>query len=138
MASKTYKKKPDLNSKAGKYFIAKQTATTKEEAKAIAGYSPKTVTTRIEETKEYQAIEEKHYKEVLKDKITLDEIADIQIRNLKQERDIGGSNKASELLLEGKGEKETPKEGEKESVVIVFKKNELTINPPQTNAHESL
>jgi hypothetical protein len=41
-------KKPDLNTRVGKYFIAKQKGLSKTEASIVTGYPLPTHTTRIE------------------------------------------------------------------------------------------
>lgn len=79
---KEYKKKADLNTKAGKYFIAKKRGMNKKNAAIAAGYNP-THTTAIEQTKTYQEIEKK-YKDVLLEKITMDEIASAHADNITQ------------------------------------------------------
>jgi hypothetical protein len=54
---------------------------------------------RIEKTEIYQECKGK-YADVLKSKISLDNIAEIQIRNAVQDKDKGASNKAIESMLE--------------------------------------
>ena len=80
----TYTKKPVLNSKAGQYIMAKKQGNNKNKSKVIAGYSPKTTTKDIEETKTYQALEEKYYKDELIDQITLKELAEEQVNVIKK------------------------------------------------------
>lgn len=93
-------KKPRIDSKVGKYFMAVQKGKTKKEAQIIAGYSTPTHATSIEKTKEFQALQEK-FGTNLQTHITINEInsylAD-NIRQTGQERiDRNARNKAIEL-----------------------------------------
>ena len=112
--------KIDLNTKVGKYFTAKKLGKTKTEASIVAGYADPNHTTRIEKTKAYQTIE-RYYKHELLNQISLKEIAEINARNMRQERDIGGSNTAIKLALE-KLEPENIPEDRNEKVIVVLSK----------------
>jgi len=71
---------------------------TQEEAERLAYGKNNKHGTRIEATKTYEAFKKK-YADVLKDKITFEELADIQIRNANQEQDKGASNRATESII---------------------------------------
>ena len=71
---------------------------TQEEAEVLAYGKNNKHGGRIEQTKTYEGLKEK-YADVLKEKITFDDLADIQIRNAKQEKDKGASNKAIESIV---------------------------------------
>ena len=117
---KEKEKKADLNTRVGKYFIAKQKGLNKSEASIVAGYPTTTHTTRIEQSKAYQAIERLYYKDELLNKITLGQIADEQIKNILQDKDKGAKNKAIELAL-SKIEPNEILDDADERVIIVLK-----------------
>ena len=96
---KTKIKKPDLNTKAGKYLVAKMQGKNKTEAALTAGYPDGNHTTRIEATKTYQAIAQTYYKDELLKRISLGQIADEQIKNIIQDNDRGAKNKAIEMAI---------------------------------------
>jgi hypothetical protein len=120
---KEYKKKARLNSKAGRYFLAKQKGMSTEMAKSEAGYMQGTENRAIEGTKTYQAIEAK-YAETLETLISKKEVAMAHIENIRQDTDRGARNKAIEMY-----KAYTEPEGEirdtKESVIIVFKESKV-------------
>jgi hypothetical protein len=91
-------KKPDLESKPGKYFLAKKKGMTKKDAAISAGYADFAHTSIIEKTKTYQAIE-RHFKDELLDVISLGTIAKELVKNIKQDKDRGAKNKAIEISL---------------------------------------
>ena len=116
---KAYFKKPKLTDKVGKYLIAKQTSKTKEEARDIARYSRNTHPQTIEATKSYQDLEKRFYSDELRQAITLKETANLQARNMRQERDLGASNVAIKMYKEVvEPETESPANDE---VIVVFK-----------------
>ncbi len=91
-------KKPDLNTRIGKYFIAKQRGMNKTEASIVAGYPSPTHTTRMEQTQAYQVLETL-YRDELKKQITLQQIATEHIKNILQDSDRGAKNKAIDMAL---------------------------------------
>lgn len=94
------KVKIDVNSKQFKYYQAKKTGKTKKESALIAGYTPAVAESPniIEVSQKYQAIE-KHFKDELLAKITLSEVADALIDNIKQQTDRSSRNRAIEIAL---------------------------------------
>ena len=116
---KTYIKKPTLNSRVGRYLLAQKTGKTKEESRDIAKYSHTTHPQTIEQTKSYQQLEERYYKDELLDKITLSEIAKEHIKNIKQDKDRGAKNTAIKMAKEYI-EPETEIPEEKEEVLVVL------------------
>lgn len=90
---------PKVDSRIKKYFIERKKGKTKAEASLSAGYADDKHAYRIERTKGYQKLD-KYYKDVLLEQISMKEIAQINVRNMKQERDISGSNAAMKLALE--------------------------------------
>lgn len=109
--SKT-KKKPDLNSKAAKYFRGHTSGMTKQKALLAAGFSPKSINnyTNIERTKRYQEIQE-YYKDALLNNISVQEIAEEHVKNIKQDQDRGAKNKAIEMALKKIEPDATPDDG---------------------------
>jgi len=112
-------KLPNTSDKVIKYFKARKQGKNKTEASIVAGYSDPNHTTRIEKTKGYQILE-RYYKNELLDQISLQEIAKINARNIRQKRDIGGSNTAIKLALEKIEPSEIPSD-ENETVIVVLK-----------------
>lgn len=96
----TYKKEPNLDTKAGLYLAAKIKGMKKGEAALAAGFSSVTHTARIEKTKTYKALEQKYFREVMLSKMTKDDIADELIKNIKQDKELGAKNKAIEIALD--------------------------------------
>lgn len=115
-----YKKKVDLNSKAGKYFLAKRAGKTKKESAVVAGYTDHNNTSHIEETKTYQAIEKKYYKDVLLQNITLEEIAIAHAQNITQKGDRGARNKAIEMAV-GRIEPQNEPKEDYDKLIVVLK-----------------
>lgn len=111
-------KLPKTNYRVIKYFKARKQGKTKTEASIVAGYSDPNHTTRIEKTKGFQALE-RYYKNELLNQISLQEIAEVNARNIRQERDIGGSNTAIKLALE-KIEPDDTRENDNDSVIVVL------------------
>jgi len=112
-------KKLDLNTKVGKYFIARQQGKNKTDASIVAGYSSPTHTTRIEQTKSYQVLQA-HFKEELLQRSTMGELADELLKNVRQDTDKGAKNKAIEMAL-NRVEPDGLQENEDEKVIIVLR-----------------
>lgn len=108
--------KPSLDTKAGRYFLAKKQGKNKTEAAEIIGIDPRN-TTQLERTKRYGEIEN-YYKDQLLGKITMDEIAEVHARNIKQTKDIGGSNQAIKIALDRIEPNAIPNEDEKIVVIL--------------------
>lgn len=93
-------KKPDINTKVGRYFMAVQKGKTKREAAIVAGYADVSHTTQIERTSEFQALQE-HFGVNLQKHITVNEINGYLADNIRQEGqeriDRNARNKAIEI-----------------------------------------
>lgn len=113
-------KLPNASDRVVKYFKARKQGKTKTESSIVAGYPDPNHTTRIEKTKGYQALE-RYYKNELLNQISLQEIAEINARNIRQERDIGGSNTAIKLALE-KIEPDNKPDQDFDKVIVVLSK----------------
>lgn len=95
------KKLPSLKTRVGKYYMAVQEGKTKAQAQREAGYSIATAnSSHIEKTKGYQLLETTFREELLK-RISLGEISEALIDNIKQEGsthiDRASRNKAIEM-----------------------------------------
>ena len=112
-------KKPDLDTRIGKYFVAKKQGKNKTEASIVAGYPTATHTTRIEATKTYQALEKAYYNDELLKRISLGQIVDEQIKNITQDNDRGAKNKAIEMALNRLEPLGMPVNNEEEVVVVM-------------------
>jgi len=105
-----------------KYFQERELkGKTQEEAEAEAYNTKNNHGTRIENTKTYQK-QKQRYADVLAGKITLEEIAEIQARNARQEKDKGASNTAIKTMLD-KLEPQEPQEIDTGDVIIKISKN---------------
>lgn len=118
---KEYKKKADLNTKTGKYFLARQAGKTKKASAIEAGLNP-THTSAIEATKTFQAIEKKFYRDILLQKISMEKIADAHADNINQDKDRGARNTAIKMAID-KIEPEEHTGDENEAVVFILKAN---------------
>jgi len=113
-------KKPSLNTKIGKYFVARQKkGLNKSESQILAGFADNKHATRIEATKEYQEIKE-YYKDSLLNHISMDDIAMYHAENITQDKDRGARNKAIEMAL-SKIEPEDKGSGEDEKVMVILR-----------------
>ena len=92
-----YTKKPDFKTKSGKLFLAQQTMTDTESARAI-GISPNAVPT-LEKTKTYQAIK-KSFADTLQDIISTQDIAKALAENITQETDKNARNSAIKIAID--------------------------------------
>lgn len=90
--------KANFNMKSGKFFLNVQKGMSKQEAAIEAGAHPHAAS-ELEKTENYSLCE-KAYADVLIGKISLSEIADLNIRNMKQGKDVGGSNTAIKMALD--------------------------------------
>lgn len=117
-------KKIDKTSKPFKYYEAKRLGKPKKEAAIIAGYTPSVarVPQQIEKTEQYQAIEH-HFRDQLLTKITVSEVADALVDNIKQETaqsiDRGARNKAIEIAKDWI--EPDSNSNDEEQVVIILK-----------------
>lgn len=114
------KLKLDLNSKMGKYLVATKKGLTKKEAQIVAGYSTPTQSSQIEASETFKAMEKLYYRDRLTQKITLDEIADEQVKVIKQDKDLSSKNKAIEMAL-NRIEPETSTKEDDDRLVVVLR-----------------
>lgn len=116
--AKKYIKKPDLNTRVGKYFLAKQKGMTKKDAQIVAGFSDVQHPDRIEKTQTYKAIEQVYYADELLKLISKEDIAKEQVKVIIQDRDLSAKNNAIKQALE-KVEPEDQKAVEDRVVVVL-------------------
>lgn len=97
----TRTKKPDPDTRVGKYFIARKQGKTKTEASIVSGYADCNHTTRIEATKSYKALEAYFRNRLLSD-ITINqiikELAKSIIQDSNQEAKIEAIGKAINII----------------------------------------
>jgi hypothetical protein len=99
---KTRIKKPNFDTKIGKYFIAIKRGKSKTGASIVAGYPDPNHTTRIEATKTYQAMETYYRDELLKG-TPISHIVGEHIRCIDQDIDQGAKIKAIERAYKSMG-----------------------------------
>lgn len=109
-----------LETRQGKYFLEKRKGKNKTKAAIDAGYASGQNTNVIESSPTYKAVE-RYFRDVALETTTLNEIAETLVRNMRQDKDKGASNKAAEILLE-RVEPETAPPEREEAVMVVFKK----------------
>lgn len=95
--------KLDLNKKAVKYAVAVREGKTKKEALKIAGYANTNAYGMVERQQAYLDAQ-KYFADEFKAKMSIGEVADALIDNIKQENesriDRGARNRAIEIALE--------------------------------------
>lgn len=109
-----------LETKQGKYFLQRKSGKNKKQSALDAGFADGQHTSMIEKSPTYQAIVS-YFKDAALETTSLNEIAETLVRNMKQDKDKGASNKAAELLL-ARIEPETAPPEREEAVMVVFKK----------------
>ena len=97
-------KAPNIHTKVGRYFMAVQKkGVTKKEAQVIAGYATDTHATSIERSSEFKALQT-FFKDSFLQKMSMDEIADALIDNIKQpgqeRKDRNAINGAVKIVLD--------------------------------------
>ena len=116
-------KEPDLNTRIGKYYVARKVrGLPKGEAQLLAGFPDGQHAHRIEKTKTYQAIEKYYYKDELLKHVTLTQIAEEHAKNITQDQDKGAKNTAIKMALD-KIEPTNLPSGEEETVMVILKPN---------------
>lgn len=113
-------KKPDLDTRIGKYFVARKAGKNKKESQIVAGFPDANHSHRIENTQSYQILEQTYYKDEMLKKITLAKIAEEHIKNIVQDQDKGAKNKAIEMAL-GRIEPDIKKEEEVDKVLVILR-----------------
>ncbi len=91
------------NTRTGKYLIAKSKGLPKKESAIIAGFSENTAmhnTDKIENTHLYRALEKKFFKDVISSQITMEEIGNELVKNIKQDVNLGAKNQAIQMALD--------------------------------------
>jgi hypothetical protein len=113
----------DLKStKSGKYLVARAKGMTKKDAAIVAGYGASTPThnvDKIERSQIYQALEKKFFKDALTAKITLEEIGDELIKNIKQDANLGAKNQAIQIALDKLEPEDNPTDIDERVFVVI-------------------
>jgi hypothetical protein len=114
------KKKANITSRVGKYFMAVQQGSSKREALATAGYAP-SGNNSVEKTQEFQALQER-FGTNLQQHITVNEINSYLADNIRQAGqtriDRNARNKAIEIA-KNMIEPEGGKSGDDEAKVLI-------------------
>lgn len=112
------KTKVDLDSRPGRYFLARKRGLTKKEARDVAGYGG-THPDRIEASQTYQVIA-RTYKDVLLGQMSLDQIASEHIKVIKQDIELHAKNNAIKMAIE-KIEPEVTNSRDDDRLVVILK-----------------
>ncbi len=110
-----------MDSKTAKYFLNVKKGMNKRKAAKEAGYVSLNNTSKIEASKQFQAVVH-HYKDALLDKMSLSEIAEEHIKNIRQDTDRGAKNTAIKMAYE-KIEPEKVTSSDDDKVMVVLKMN---------------
>lgn len=114
------KERPNLNSKAGRYVIARVKGKNKTQAALSAGYSESTAKNAgslVETSKEVQSIKA-YYRDKLLGRISLDSIAEEHLKIVLQDDDRSAKLRAIELALDKIEPENIPQEEDKILVVL--------------------
>lgn len=111
-------KKADLNTRQGRYFLARKAGKNKSESALLAGYADPNHTGMIENSKTYKAIEKKYFKDEILALISMKEIAEETVKTIKQDEDRGAKNKATEMVLNRLEPNETPEAEDRVLVIL--------------------
>ena len=88
-----------LETRTGKYFMARKKGKSKKESAIVAGFTESTAlhnTDKIENSLAFNELTVR-YKDKLLEKISIDEIAEAHADNIRQDRDRGARNRAIEM-----------------------------------------
>lgn len=111
-------KKADLNTRIGKYYLARKAGKNKSQSAIVAGYADSTHISNIENSKTFQAIEKKYFKDEILNLISMKEIAMETVKTIKQDEDRGAKNKATEMVLNRLEPSETPEAEDRVLVIL--------------------
>lgn len=114
---KQIEKKPDLNSKAGKYLIKRAQGLNKSDSARAIGLDPRD-TTRLEKSKTFEVLQKTYFRDELLQKIALADIAQALAENITQDKDRGARNTAINIALERIEPETNPIEEERVLVVL--------------------
>jgi hypothetical protein len=101
-----------------KYVKGVRSGLTKKESAIRAGFPDASNISKLEKTEAFMEVE-RHYRDALLDKITLDDVAEEHIKNIKQDEDRGAKNKAIEMYY-NKVEPEKVSENKEDRVMVVL------------------
>lgn len=111
--------KPRLDTKSGKYWLARQKGKGKTEAAKELGINPRNVS-HIEASQNFQALEKSSYKEEIIKHITLAQIAEEHIKVIRQDKDLGAKNTAIKIAVDRINPENEPI-GDYEKVIVILK-----------------
>lgn len=116
---KSIKVNLNLDTKVGKYFVARTKGMKKGEAALAAGYADVMHTPQIEKSKTFKELEKMYFKDALLMKISMPELAKEMTKVIRQDDDLGAKNTAMKMALD-KIEPETRMAGDDNRVLVVL------------------
>lgn len=108
-----------LETKPGKYFLERKKGKTKKDSALSAGYADAGHTSLIENTVTYKEIV-KSYKDELLNVISLAEIAEAHVDNIRQDKDRGARNTAIKMAYD-KIEGNEQRDDDSERLVVILR-----------------
>ena len=110
----------NMNSKAAKYFVANRlNGKSKSEAVRIAGISDPRNAQNIEKTQTYQILD-RRYKDIVEERISMQEVAEEHRKNILQDQDKGAKNTAIKMYMD-KVEPEELKLDDEDKMVVILR-----------------
>jgi len=114
-----YKKKPNLESKEARYFLARQAGNNQADSLKAAGYGvSNSQPGYIEKSEAYREVKE-YFKDHLLNQISLNDIAKELIKNIEQDKDKGAKNTAIKLALDKIEPQDTSIDNEDKVLVVL-------------------
>jgi hypothetical protein len=118
--SQLNKKVPDLNTKVAKYYFAKKTGMSQGKATVVAGYADPGMSTRIEQSKSYKALQ-KYYRDELQDQISIKQIAGEHRKVIMQDEQLGPKIAAIKIAMDSIEPTPPAIENDDDRVYVVLK-----------------
>jgi hypothetical protein len=114
--TRRYYKKPDMNTNAGKLWLAQQKGLKDSEAARSVGITPENVPA-TEATKTYQAIQER-YADKIKEAKPMNEVIKEHIKIIEQDADRGAKLNAVKLYIERVEPETTQQQAQQINIVL--------------------
>lgn len=116
-------KKPDLDSRVGKYYLLRKTGAvkSKKEAALRAGYSDGSHITQIERSKTYEVLEQTFVKDELLKHISIKALTGELVKNIVQDDDRAAKNAAIKIAFDKIEPDGSLGENSGERVIVVLK-----------------
>jgi hypothetical protein len=112
--------KEDLkNTRVGKYLVNRKKGMNKKDSAISAGYPDGSNVSKIENSKSFQLLEQKFFKDEIMEQITLKGIAFELVKNINQDEDKGAKNNAIKIALDKLEPPEKEDKGTDQLIVIL-------------------